>query len=65
VHFAPQGLPELQVGDDLAGVGQQEPERGQLFGRQVKRSFSPEESAIGFEEEAGKREPGRLCAGQS
>jgi hypothetical protein len=45
-------------------MGQQEPERSQLFGREVKRRFSAEEGAVGFESEAGKREPGRSSAGQ-
>jgi len=64
VHIGPQGLVELHGGNDLPGMSQQEPERGQLFGREVKRSFSAEESAIGFEPEAGKRESGRSSAGQ-
>jgi hypothetical protein len=49
MHVAPEHLLELRVGDDLAGIGQQQTKRGQLPGRKVDQCLSTEEGAIGFE----------------
>jgi hypothetical protein len=56
MHIAPKRLPELQGRHNLAGMRQQQPERGKLLGRQVNHRLAAQQRAIGLQPESSKRE---------
>jgi hypothetical protein len=65
MDIAPQSLPQLQGRHNPAGIGQQQPQRSQFFGRKVNRRFAAQKSAVGFQTKAPKRYPRLFKARQS